>query len=108
MRLTAAAERDYQHILAWTLQTFGQNQLAIYRQTLSDALAQLHHGPDVPGSKRRDEIAGGICTLHVGRQGRKGRHFVMFTANPQAKTVNVLRILHDQMDLARHLDEDLE
>ena len=56
------------------------------------------------GAKARDEIAPGVCTLHVARHGRKGRHFVVFRV-AEGKIVEVLRLLHDSMDLARHVPE---
>ena len=38
-------------------------------------------------------------------QGRKGRHFIMFRTghDKDRKVIEVLRILHDAMDLPRHL-----
>lgn len=66
------------------------------------ALEALAAGPDVVDVKARDDIAPGIHTLHVARQGRKGRHFVVLgVAEPG--TIDVLRILHDSMDLPRHV-----
>ena len=62
----------------------------------------LHDGPEILGSKPRDEIALGIRTLHVARHGRKGRHFVVFRVADE-DVLDVLRLLHDSMDLARHL-----
>ncbi len=53
----------------------------------------------------RDEIGMGIRTLHVARQGRKGRHFVAFSVS-EGHINNVLRLLHDSMGLATHLPED--
>jgi toxin ParE1/3/4 len=41
----------------------------------------------------------------VAREGRRGRHFVLFRAGPE-QTIEVLRILHDAMDLSRHLSKD--
>jgi toxin ParE1/3/4 len=34
--------------------------------------------------------------------GRKGRHFVVFRM-PDGQTIDVIRLLHDSMDLAKHL-----
>jgi len=42
--------------------------------------------------------------LHVAPQGRKGRHLMVFRTHEQGGVIEVLRILHDSMDLARHLD----
>jgi toxin ParE1/3/4 len=66
------------------------------------AIEALHGGPEVVGTKARDEIARGVRTLHVARQGRKGRHLVVFKA-AEGQIVEVLRLLHDSMDLARHV-----
>ena len=46
-----------------------------------------------------------MLTLHVARQGRKGRHFVAFSVS-EGHIINVLRLLHDSMDLAKHLPEE--
>ncbi len=106
VRLTVAAQRDYEEILTWTLDRFGVNQVHVYDTTLLLALEDLGAGPDVLGTKQRDEIGPNICTIHVARKGRKGRHFLMFRIYKDERTLEVLRILHDQMDLARHLGTD--
>jgi toxin ParE1/3/4 len=53
------------------------------------------------GYRARSDIGPGICTLHVARQGRKGRHFVIFK-EAEGHAIDVLRLLHDSMELARH------
>jgi len=103
--LTAAAEADYRDILRWTAAQFGAAQALIYAKTLSDALAALAGGPTVIGVKARDDIAKGLFTLHVARGGLKGRHFVLFRIGRDRgdEAIEVLRLLHDAMELARHL-----
>lgn len=105
VRLTAAAEADFEEILRWTADQFGAAQARIYAETLSQALNDLAAGPTVIGAKKRDEILKGIFTLHVARNGRKGRHFVLFRIGRTVDqdVVEVLRLLHDAMDLQRHL-----
>jgi toxin ParE1/3/4 len=44
----------------------------------------------------------GLRTLHIARRGRRGRHFLMYRV-AQATTIEVVRILHDRMELTRHL-----
>jgi toxin ParE1/3/4 len=102
VRLTAAAEADFEDILRWTVGRFGEAQARIYAETLSAALNVLATGPTVVGARRRDDILRGIFTLHVAR---KGRHFVMFRVGraPDREVIEVLRLLHDAMDLQRHL-----
>ncbi|HEV2268858.1 MAG TPA: type II toxin-antitoxin system RelE/ParE family toxin [Steroidobacteraceae bacterium] len=105
VRLAGAAEVDFEAIIAWTLQQFGDVQAGIYAETLSSAVQALVAGPAQLGIKARPEIGRSLFTLHVARNGRRGRHFVLFRADadPVRRQVDVLRILHDSMDLARHV-----
>jgi toxin ParE1/3/4 len=105
VRLGAAAELDFANILKWTTENFSARQSRIYRDTLVQAITALADGPDIAGSKPRDEITPGLRTLHVARHGRRGRHFLMYRAAP-ARTVEIVRILHDSMDLRRHIPPD--
>lgn len=105
VRLAASAEADLLDIATWTAEHFGSRQAAFYIETVTEAIEALHEGPDILGAKARDDIAPGIRTLHVARQGRKGRHFVMFRVAP-GRVIEVLRLLHDSMDLSRHWPND--
>ena len=101
---TESAQRDFVNIIHWTVQRFGARQAAIYSENIALALEALESGPDTIGVKKRDDIAPGILTLHLARNGRKGRHFILFRiAEPH--TIDVLRLLHDSMDFAAHLGE---
>jgi toxin ParE1/3/4 len=105
MRLGAAAELDFANILKWTTENFGPRQSRIYRETLVLAMAQLATGPEVVGSRARDDIMPGLRTLHIARHGRRGRHLIMYRV-AAGRTIEVVRILHDRMELARHLVGD--
>jgi toxin ParE1/3/4 len=102
VRLAEQAEQDILGITRWTVENFGARQGEVYAQTLTLAIEALLHGPDVLGAHVREDIGPGIRTLNVARQGRKGRHFVVFRPTAE-QTIDVLRLLHDSMDLARHL-----
>jgi toxin ParE1/3/4 len=104
IRLSGVAEQDFSTILQWTAQTFGPRQAHTYRVTLLAALAALATGPNVPGSRPRDEILSGLRTLHCARRGRRGRHFILYRT-ASANTIEVVRILHEAMDLPRHVPE---
>jgi len=53
------------------------------------------------------EIRGDLFTLHIARGGRRGRHLILFQVESSAPDrIVVLRILHDSMDIARHLPSD--
>jgi toxin ParE1/3/4 len=105
IHLAAAAERDFQEILRWTVANFGPRQAKAYSRTLSSALHNLALGPSIPGARLREDIGPGIHTLHVARKGRKGRHFVVFrvAAPNSSEVIDVLRLLHDSMDLPHHV-----
>lgn len=102
MRLTASAEADFQQIISWTLQEFGDRQAAIYADTLSTAILALVAGPATVGARERQDIGKGLFTLHVARGGRKGRHFVLFRVASGAREIDILRLLHDALDLTMH------
>jgi toxin ParE1/3/4 len=102
VRLGAAAELDFANILKWTTENFGSRQARAYRDTLLQAIRELARGPDVAGSRARDEIMPGVRTLHVARHGRRGRHFILYRV-VDGRVIEIGRILHDQMDLRRHM-----
>ena len=105
VRLAAAAQADFQDILRWTVAQFGQPQAQAYAETLAAALEALAAGPTVIGARARDDIAKGLYTLHVARGARKARHFVLFRIGSESgrSAIDVLRLLHDAMDLQRYL-----
>ena len=79
-----------------------------YSRTLGASLKDLSEGPDVVGVRVRDDISPGLYSLHVARKGRKGRHIVLYRASVSGEAfVDVLRILHDSMDIMTHLPVDL-
>ena len=94
IHLAAAAERDFQEILRWTVANVGPRQAKTYSRTLSSALHDLALGPTIPGARLREDIGPGINTLHVARKGRKGRHFVVFrvAASKSSEVIDVLRL----------------
>lgn len=102
VRLGAAAELDFANILRWTTEEFGARQSRRYRDTIVEAIGELANGPEVAGSRARDEIGRGLRTLHMARHGQRGSHFLLYRAAPE-RTVEIVRILHDRMDLPRHL-----
>jgi toxin ParE1/3/4 len=103
VEISAAADADFQQIIIWTGERCGPDQARAYADTLSAALLALRGGPRIAGVQTRD-IGRELYTLHVARNKRRGRHFVLFrvgTVEDNA-AIQVLRLLHDAMDLARH------
>jgi len=105
IRLGVEAEKDFARILKYTADRFGERQAGVYRITLTEALTALHSGPDVAGSAARDEILPNLRSLHVARNGRRGRHFILYRAR-RGRVIEVIRILHDAMDFARHIPSE--
>ncbi len=96
--LAEVANRDFVEIIEYTIDKFGLRQARIYRATLKSALKALEAGPELRDSVARDEFPDGVCSLHVARKGRRGRHMIIFREGPDC-TIEVLRILHDALDL---------
>src|SRR5215213_2337234 len=109
VRLTDAAERDLRDIVRWTANRFGPEQARAYLAILRQAFRALEAGPVVPGARRRSELGNQLYTLHAARDGRRARHLILFRATllEGSGMVEVLRILHDSMDIVRHLPPDV-
>jgi toxin ParE1/3/4 len=104
IRLSRPAEHDFVAILQWTAEQFGRRQAAVYRQTLIAALGAVSTDPFVPDSHARDEIQPGLRSLHVARNQRRRRHLILYRLAGQ-RTIDILRILHDLMDVGRHVPD---
>jgi toxin ParE1/3/4 len=102
--LTARAERDIRATLRFTASCWGAAQTASYRTLTSAAFAELMNDPQGPTSRARDEIRPGVRTLHIGRAGRPAHHLLVYRVSA-AGDIEVLRFLHDAMELRRHLGE---
>jgi toxin ParE1/3/4 len=102
--LTRQAEADFVKIIRWTADQFGMRQARSYSDTIRHAVKALEN-EGVIDAHQRPELGCHVGTLHVARQGRKGRHLLMFRVDEQAGVIEILRILHDSMDLQRHLAE---
>jgi len=105
VRLTEAAEQDFNEIFLWTVENFGIDQAHAYREVILDALQSLHDGPTIIGAKNLTGLPKNLKTLHVTRNGNRGRHFIVFDASI-VEYIQVLRILHDAMDIQRHISSD--
>ena len=71
MRLSASAEADFEQIVQWTIEQFGERQALVYAQTITLTLQALSAGPEAIGVKARDDILKGLFSLHIAREGAK-------------------------------------
>ena len=105
VRLSEAAEKDFNEIFVWTVEHFGIDQAHVYRAVILDALRSLQDGPTVIGAKNLSGIPPELKVLHVARKGKRGRHFIVFDDAMDGQ-IQVLRILHDSMDIQSHVPSD--
>lgn len=99
--LSPLAEDDLSGIATWTAANFGARQATVYVEAITTTIEELADHETHPRSRQRDEIAPGIRSLHMAKPGRRGRHLVLYVEGPGSLTI--LRILHDSMELSRHL-----
>lgn len=104
VHLADQAAQDVEDILDWTLERFGPLQLESYTDVINDALEALNTGLQLIDARWRPELGDDVATLHVARHGRKGRHQLVFRVDEAVCLIEILRVLHDSMDLQRHLD----
>lgn len=113
-RLSDAAQDDVVNILAWTHVQFGEAARLRYESLIVAALRDVATQPDRPGSLVRPELGAGVRSWHLRLSRdhagpalgfvRRPRHFLVYRSEPDL--VVVARVLHDAMELARHLDSD--
>ena len=113
-RLSAAAQGDFVSILAWSHGQFGEAARLRYESLIVAALRDVASEPDRPGSLARPELGAGVRSWHLRLSRhhvepgvevvRRPRHFLVYRAEPVVVVVG--RVLHDAMELARHLDRD--
>jgi toxin ParE1/3/4 len=105
VRLSLAAEADLESIFLWTVDRFGEGQARAYEGILKKALSSLRQGPSIPGSRPRPDIAPGLFSLHAARISRRARHFIFFQTDSHGR-IEIVRVLHDGMDIRKHLPPD--
>jgi toxin ParE1/3/4 len=102
--LATAAQIDLDNIAAWTSENFGPTRAETYIEAILDTIDELTAPTSPPRSIARDEIATGVRTVHMRKRGRRGRHFLLYSET--ADEVRIQRVLHDSMELSRHLAGD--
>lgn len=116
-RLSPLAEQDLEAVLGWSQERFGERGRLRYEALLVRAILDIAEDPERPGCHPRPELAPGAMTYHLlysrdhvpratGRV-RKPRHFLLFRFARDG-ALEIGRVLHDSMDLARHLPEDYQ
>ena len=113
-RLSDAAQLDVINVLAWTHEQYGEAARLRYQSLIVAALRDVATQPDRPGSIARPELGASVRSWHLrlsrdhvatgAEVVRRPRHFLVY--RPESALLVVGRVLHDAMELARHLDPD--
>ncbi len=95
LRFSKSAQRDLQGISQYTQKNWGLEQEELYLNTLFDRLEGIKDDPK--RWQKRDDLVSGSQSASI------GKHIVFFRLHDDV--IQVARILHQQMDFMRHLDE---
>lgn len=117
VRIAPLARRDIAGILAWSGERFGARVRARYRRLIHGAIHDLAVAPERPGSRARPELGDEIRTYHLASSRerardeggiiRRPRHLLVYRVLGTTH-IEIVRVLHDAMDLERHLPEEDE
>jgi len=116
-RLSAAARTDIIDILAWTHERFGEQARQRYEHLLVTALRDIAAEPERIGSISRPELGQNVRSYHLRHSRdraqhessfvRRPRHFLLYRFTPP-DLIGVGRVLHDAMEIERHLPADYD
>jgi toxin ParE1/3/4 len=107
LRFSPRAVQDIEDVLAYTAGQFGLRKYDEYRELIRQALADLAADPSRPPARCRPELQKEAWTFHIARRGRRARHFFIYRI-VGSRYVDIGRLLHDSMDIQRHLPNEFE
>jgi toxin ParE1/3/4 len=115
VRVSSLAFDDISDIWDWTVDRFGIAAAQRYEALIEQAIADLAADPQRPGVKQRSDLLPGLWLYHLdssrthvadGQMVKSPRHFLIFRHLREdviEDMIEVVRVLHDSRDLARHL-----
>ena len=109
-RLTHAAQADIVSILAWSHSQFGEEARKRYEALIATAIRDAATRGDGVGQMVRPELGDGVFSWHLAQSRSRSpggavhrpRHFLICRRDGDVLVVG--RVLHDAMELRRHLD----
>lgn len=114
-RLAKAAQADIVDLLAWTEANFGETARLRYERLLTIALRDIAAEPERTNSIARSELGENVRSYHL-RYSRerartehgvviRPRHLLLYRV-ARADLIGIGRVLHDAMEIERHLPKD--
>jgi toxin ParE1/3/4 len=94
--LTHKAVDDISGIWNYTYEVWSENQADRYYELLMHACREISHSPDI--GKKYNEVKKGVLGFRVIKH-------IIFYRKITSNEIEILRILHEQMDLKNKLDE---
>ncbi len=112
-RLTHAAQADIVSILAWSHEQFGEEARQRYEALIVAAIRDAAKRSDEVSRTLRPELGDGVFSWHLAQSRARSpggtvhrpRHFLICRRDGDVLVVG--RVLHDAMELRRHLDPHL-
>lgn len=93
VKLSPKAEQDIENILRYTGETWGENQITVYRDKIIDALEMIRSNPTIGHQSRA------LPETH--RIYHFGSHVMVYRI--KETEIGVVRMLHQRMDLSLHI-----
>jgi toxin ParE1/3/4 len=112
LEFATVALKDIEDILDRSSDQFGRDARDRYEALLLAALGDLSEDPERPTAQIRADLPGNLRTYHVKHARHRAsqpavanpRHLILYRiASPTV--VAVARVLHEAMDIERHVDE---
>lgn len=109
-RLTDTAQADIVSILAWSRERFGVEASKRYEALVATAIRDAAEQRDDLGRRPRPELGDGVFSWHLAQSTARSpggtvhrpRHFLICRRDGDLLVVG--RVLHDAMELRRHLN----
>lgn len=111
-RVAPAARADIGDVLRYSTLRFGPAARQRYMALIGAAFEVIAEQPERIGSHARDELAPGLRSFHL-RHARsqsthdrvdRPRHIVFYRIGAD-RVVEIVRLLHEAMELSRHLSD---
>lgn len=109
-RLSHAARADIVSILAWSDEQFGKQARTRYEALIATAIRDAAQSTDDVGRMPRPDLGDDVFSWHLsqsrahspGGRVHRPRHFLICRRDGDVLVIG--RVLHDAMDLRRHVD----